>query len=82
MSRGAAAGSEQTLTLPLRPLEDWLREENARNGVRVGWDVPDYSRYCKEDPRPESAATSVSSSGSLLLLLVTVSTALFLTRLQ
>ncbi len=32
-----------------KPLEDWLKEENARNGVRVGWRVDDYDAYCKSN---------------------------------
>lgn len=32
-----------------RPLEDWLRVENARNYVQVGWKVPDFDQYCAED---------------------------------
>ncbi len=37
-------------TAPIReyfqPLEDWLKEENKKNGVKVGWKADDHSKYC------------------------------------
>ena len=30
-----------------KPLEEWLIEENRKNGVKVGWKVDDYEKYCK-----------------------------------
>ena len=30
-----------------QPLEDWLKKENEKNGVKVGWKVHDYEKYCK-----------------------------------
>ena len=44
------------------PLESWLKEENARNGVKVGWDVPDYGKYCKSNKVAAAGAGSLSSS--------------------
>jgi hypothetical protein len=31
------------------PLEKWLKEENERNGVKVGWRVKDFDQFCRED---------------------------------
>ena len=30
-----------------KPLEDWLIQENEKNGVKIGWKVDDYEKYCK-----------------------------------
>ncbi len=46
-----------------RPLEDWLIEENKKNGVKVGWTVPDYGKYCS------GAARGMMSWGLLALSL-------------
>lgn len=40
-----------------RPLEDWLKEENRRNGVRVGWEVKDYEKFCKSNGAMENKHT-------------------------
>ena len=31
-----------------RPLEDWLKEENARNEVHDGWKTKAMDHYCKD----------------------------------
>ena len=30
------------------PLENWLREENEKNGVTIGWKVKDFDQFCKD----------------------------------
>ena len=30
-----------------KPLEDWLIEENEKNGVRVAWEVDNIKEYCR-----------------------------------
>ena len=37
-----------------KPLEEWLIQENERNGVQVGWKTDNYEQYCKP-------ATKISS---------------------
>ena len=39
------------------PLEKWLKEENKKNGVTVGWKVDDFDKFCE-------AKAGASSSGS------------------
>ena len=31
------------------PLENWLKEENIKNGVKVGWDHDDEEILCKNE---------------------------------
>ena len=51
------------------PLEKWLKEENERNGVTVGWKVDDFDKFCEA----KAGASASSGSGTTILL---VSTAL------
>ena len=32
-----------------RPLEEWLTEENRKNGVHVGWSVDNFEKFCVSD---------------------------------
>ena len=50
------------------PLEKWLKEENKKNGVTVGWKVDDFDKFCQ-------AKAGASSSGSSTTIFL-VSTAL------
>ena len=36
-----------------RPLQEWLREENRKNGVAVGWKVDDFDKFCVNDSEYE-----------------------------
>ena len=47
-----------------RPLHEWLREENRKNGVAVGWKVDDFDKFCE-------ARAGASSSGSVTILALT-----------
>ncbi len=58
----------------IRPLEDWLREENAKNGVHVGWRVPDYGEYCKSG---KVSAGSNIANPSIFGLVVALAAAVF-----
>ena len=31
------------------PLNQWLKEENKRNNVKVGWEVKDYGKFCRRE---------------------------------
>ena len=31
------------------PLNQWLKEENKRNNVTVGWEVKDYGKFCRRE---------------------------------
>ena len=35
------------------PLEKWLKEENERNGVTLGWKVDDFDKFCVSDSEYE-----------------------------
>ena len=30
-----------------KPLMDWLKEENEKNNVKIGWTVKDHGHYCE-----------------------------------
>ena len=36
-----------------RPLEEWLKEQNRKNGVHVGWSVDDFDKFCVNDSESE-----------------------------
>ena len=36
-----------------RPLQEWLAEENRKNGVTVGWSVEDFEDLCVSDSEYE-----------------------------
>ena len=46
-----------------QPLEDWLKQQNRKNGVKVGWKVKDYGKYCK----PGSGAITLKASLSAMI---------------
>ena len=31
------------------PLAKWLKSENERTGVQVGWEIQDYGRFCRNE---------------------------------
>ena len=52
------------------PLEKWLREENARSGVKVGWKVDDYGQFCRgPSTSSASAGKTVAMPAAILAVL-------------
>ena len=47
------------------PLEKWLRAENKKNGVKVGWTV-DVDKYCKKSDNYNSASVAGSAIAVVL----------------
>ena len=45
-----------------RPLEKWLIKENRKNGVKVGWKVPDHDLHC------ERAGTNAMGANYIVIL--------------
>ena len=46
------------------PLEKWLKKENKRNGVRVGWDHDDSKVMCSDQTYTTSQTTDQPSTTS------------------
>ena len=51
-----------------KPLEEWLKKENSRNGVKVGWEY-DINDYCDVQPRTENGSTRGMTSSFVGLLI-------------
>ena len=51
-----------------KPLEDWLIQENAKNGVKVGWINPPIEEMCQA--KTESKADTLMSTAPLILFLL------------
>ena len=59
-----------------KPLEDWLKKENQRNGVHVGWKTKGIGHYCKAGG-VRAGSNSMASKLSLTVLLATLAAAMF-----
>lgn len=67
-------GEPKMDTAPFReyfkPLEDWLKEENRKNGVQVGWKTKDLEHYCESGSK--AGGSSVVTSGVTSMFLVAI----------
>ena len=50
-----------------KPLEDWLKQENARNGVTVGWNHDDNNILCHDSPSNDNVPKPVIDGKSIFL---------------
>ena len=57
------------------PLENWLKEENARNGVHVGWKTKNLDHYCK--PGLAAGGSRAVPSAAVALLAATLMAVFF-----
>ena len=58
---GRAQMSTDAFKEYFQPLERWLKEENRKNGAKVGWTVKDIEPYCN---------SAVSGSTTLVLTIL------------
>ena len=54
------------------PLEKWLKEENEKNGVTVGWKVDDFDRFCEAKAGASAATATATLLVTTILAAITV----------